>query len=412
MNKLKLLASTLFACFWAQTATAQMPPTSQIMQQADTNGDGVISKDEWVAAGRPADRFGMVDVDGNGKIAPVEIDTVRARMGQAGAKSPAPSPAAPVAPPPASVAASSDGMKVLFCGTGGPLPNSGRAQSCTAILAGGKLYLIDIGVGGWDNLRRMGAPTANMKAIFITHLHSDHFAGVGEASQQSWINGRASPLIIVGPEGVDGLAQGFNLVYERDQVFRKAHHEHGEIRFPLEASRLGSQTVTIPKPDGTTIAWKDGDLTVTAIRVNHEPVDPAFAYRFDYKGRSIVISGDTKAWPPLAVAAKDADVLIHEAQSNAMMLAASRAALTSRGSALLADTVTYHTEPADAVKLARQANVRMLVLTHLTQAGMPGFPDTFIAGIDQGEKLDWRLAQDGMTINLPAGTTEIRIQER
>jgi ribonuclease BN (tRNA processing enzyme) len=95
-----------------------------------------------------------------------------------------------------------------------------------------------------------------------------------------------------------------------------------------------------------------------------------------------------------------------------MMLAASRAAPTSRASALLADTVTYHTEPADAVKLARQANVRMLVLTHLTQAGMPGFPDTFIAGIDQGEKLDWRLAQDGMTINLPVGTTEIRIQER
>ena len=73
---------------------------------------------------------------------------------------------------------------------------------------------------------------------------------------------------------------------------------------------------------------------------------------------------------------------------------------------------TFRGPLRDAVKLARQANVRMLVLTHLTLAGMPGFPDTFIAGIDQGEKLDWRLAQDGMTIDLPVGTTDIRIQER
>jgi ribonuclease Z len=235
---------------------------------------------------------------------------------------------------------------------------------------------------------------------------------VGEAAEQSWINGRDAALTIVGPDGVGNLARGFNLVYERDRVFRKAHHEKGNIRFPLDAARLVARTITIPKPDGRAPAWKDGELTVTAIRVAHEPVSPAFGYRFDYKGRSVAISGDTRPWPPLAVAAKDADVLIHEAQKNDLMMAVSRVTPSPRAAAILADTVTYHSEPKAAADLARAAGVRMLVLSHLTQAGMPGFAETFTQGMDDGAKLDWRLAKDGMTMELPAGGTEIRISER
>ena len=314
---------------------------------------------------------------------------------------------------PAVHAQSFDGIKVFFCGTGGPLPNSGRAQSCTAVQAGDALYLVDNGVGGWNTLRGMRAPVTSLKAILITHLHSDHIAGVGEAAEQSWINGRVEPLTLIGPDGVDNLAKGFNLVYERDRVFRKAHHEHGDVKFPLDAVKIRSRIVSIPEPDGSANALEDDELTITAIRVAHDPVSPAFGYRFDYKGRSVVISGDTKFWPPLGVAAKGSDVLIHEAQNNAMMLAASRRAsrVNARGAALLADTVTYHTEPRQAADLARSAGVRMLVLNHLTQAGMPGFPDIFSEGIEDGGKLDWRLAQDGMTLELPASGTEIKVSE-
>jgi ribonuclease Z len=312
-------------------------------------------------------------------------------------------------------AQSFDGLKVFFCGTGGPLASSGRAQPCTAVQAGDALYLVDNGVGGWNTLRAMRAPVTSMKAILITHLHSDHIAGVGEAAEQSWINGRDQPLTVIGPDGVDRLANGFNLVYERDRVFRKAHHERGDVKFPLDAVKIRSKVINIPEPDGTAVALEDGGLTITAIRVAHEPVSPAFGYRFDYKGRSVVISGDTKAWPPLGVAAKGADVLIHEAQSNAMMMAASKRAsrMNPRGAALLADTVTYHTEPAEAAALAQSAGVRMLVLSHLTQAGMPRFHDVFTkgveAGIEEGDKLDWRFAEDGMTLELPAGSTEIKV---
>jgi ribonuclease Z len=309
-------------------------------------------------------------------------------------------------------AQSFDGLKVFFCGTGGPLASSGRAQACTAVQAGNTLYLVDNGVGGWDMLRRMQAPTNSLKVVFVTHLHGDHIAGLGEAAEGSWINGRTDPLTLVGPEGTDNLARGFNLVYERDRVFRKAHHEKGDIKFPLDAAQIRSKVVGIPKADGTALAWKDGDLAVTAIRVAHDPVSPAFGYRFDYKGRSVVISGDTIPWPPLAAAAKGADVLIHEAQSNTMMMMVSQNAPTKRVAAILADTVTYHTEPKAAADLARTAGVRMLVLSHLTQAGMPGFPDAFTQGMDDGPKLDWLLAKDGMTLELPAGGSEIKVSGR
>lgn len=304
-----------------------------------------------------------------------------------------------------------DGLKVIFCGTSGPLPVAGRAKPCTAVQAGGALYLVDIGPEATENLMTWRVPVAAAKAVFITHLHSDHIGDLGEFNMQSWVNGRAAPLAVVGPAGVDKLANGFNLAYEKDHDFRKAHHEHG-ARFEIAEGLLAPKVVTIARPDGTAVAWKDGDLTVTAIRVHHDPIDPAFAYRFDYKGRSVVVSGDTTKWAPLAVAAKGADVLVHEAQNNAMtkQLAQGLAMMgNARMSSVIADTVTYHTEPAEAADIARQAGVKALVLNHLTQAGLPMFtPDTFAKGIEDGGKLDWRLAKDGMTIELPAGSGEVR----
>ena len=305
-----------------------------------------------------------------------------------------------------------DTLRVIFCGTSGPLPIAGRAKACTAVQAGGKLYLVDVGPESTKNFLTWRQPLATARAVFITHLHSDHIGDLGEFNMQSWVSGRTQPLMVVGPSGVDKLAAGFNLAYENDHGFRKAHHEHGGFAFPLPAGLLQAKVVTIKAPDGTALAWKDGDLTVTAIRVAHDPISPAFGYRFDYHGRSVVVSGDTRKWPPLAVAAKGADVLIHEAQSNAIMLqlsAALKGMGNARQSSMMADTVTYHTEPVEAADLARAAGVRVLVLSHLTQAGLPMFtPESFTKGMDAGGKLDWRLATDGMTIDLPAGGTEIR----
>jgi ribonuclease Z len=312
----------------------------------------------------------------------------------------------------AEAAPSADGLKVIFCGTSGPLPVPGRAKACTAVLAGGKLYLVDAGPESAKNLMTWRVPLASAQALFITHLHSDHIGDVGEVNMQSWVAGRPQALALVGPAGVERLAAGFNEAYAIDHGFRRAHHEHGEVKLPLDAGLLAPKVIEIAAPDGAVVAWKDGDLTVTAIRVAHDPVSPAFGYRFDYHGRSVVISGDTRKWPPLAAAAKGADVLIHEAQNNAMtrqMSAGLKMMGQPRMASIMADTVSYHTEPVEAADIARMAGVKVLVLSHLTQSGLPFFTsEAFTKGMDDGGKLDWRLARDGMTIDLPAGSPEIR----
>ncbi|MDZ4376369.1 MAG: MBL fold metallo-hydrolase [Phenylobacterium sp.] len=313
---------------------------------------------------------------------------------------------------PAMAQSPADGLRVIMVGTSGPLPVRDRAKPCVAIMAGGALYLIDIGPEATENMMTWRLPVSSAKAIFLTHMHSDHIGDLGEFNMQSWVQGRAQPLPLVGPPGVEKVARGFNLAYEDDQVFRRAHHERGEFKFSLDAGKLTPKTIAIPAGAMTTQAWRDGDLTVTAIRVAHEPAEPALGYRFDYKGRSVSISGDTKKWLPFAEASKGVDVMLHEAQHEGMtrqiskMLGATGAARTS---SLMADTLTYHTTPVEAVEIAREAGAKRLVLYHLTQAGLPFFtPEAFGQGMDAGGPLDWRLARDGMTIDLPSGSGEIQ----
>jgi ribonuclease Z len=297
------------------------------------------------------------------------------------------------------------------------MPVRDRAKPCTAIQAGGALYLVDIGPEATENLQLWRMPMATARAVFVTHLHSDHIGDLGEFNMQTWVAGRPAPLVVVGPAGTDRLAAGFNLAYGADHDFRRAHHEHDGVALPLAAGLLKAQVVTLPaKPDArgvsSKVVWSQDGLTVTAIAVDHRPATPAFAYRFDYKGRSVVVSGDTARFPPLAQAAKGADVLIHEAQNNDMtrMLSAGlKAQGQPRMGSILGDTVSYHTTPVEAAEIAKAAGVKQLVLTHLTQAGLPFFtPQAFTRGIDAVGFPDWRLADDGLTLDLPVGGSEIR----
>jgi ribonuclease Z len=316
-------------------------------------------------------------------------------------------PAAAQAP----AAAAPDGLRVVLCGTSGPLPVRDRAKACVAVQAGGVLYFVDAGPESTENLLAWRMPMATARAVFLTHLHSDHMGEVGELNMQTWVAGRPGPLVLVGPPGVEHVAAGFNEAYGPDHGFRNAHHEHGAVKLPIAAGLLKAQIVP-PPASGTAVVWRENGLTVTAIVVHHNPVTPAYGYRFDYKGRSVVVSGDTIKWPPLAVAAKGADVLIHEAQNSDMTKQLSQGLAmmgNARMSSVMADTLSYHTTPVEAADIARMAGVKRLVLSHLTQAGLPFYtPEAFTKGMDAGGPLDWRLARDGMTIDLPAGSEEIR----
>ena len=310
--------------------------------------------------------------------------------------------------------AAPDALRVTLCGTSGPLPVRDRAKPCVAVEAGGEFYLVDVGPESPENLQVWKLPEARAKAVFLTHLHSDHIGGLGQFNMQSWVAGRPAPLAVVGPSGVQDVAAGFDRAYGPDRLYRNAHHEHGEVRLPIAAGRLTSRVIDVGAA-GTAPAWRAGALTVTAILVDHAPVKPALGYRFDYKGRSAVISGDTRKSANLALGAKGADVLIHEAQNADMtrlMAQTLKAQGNARTSSIMADTLSYHSTPAEAVETARAAGVHTLILTHLTQAGLPFFtPEAFLKGVDVGG-LDLRLAKDGLTIDLPVGSTEVRISQR
>ena len=319
---------------------------------------------------------------------------------------------AALAATPAAAQTAGDGLRIVLAGTSGPLPVRDRAKPCIVVQAAGALYLVDVGPESTENLMTWRLPVSAARAVFLSHLHSDHIGDLGEFNMQSWVQGRERPLALVGPSGVDKVARGFNQAYENDHLFRRAHHERDGFRFPIAAGQIEPRVIRIPAGAATATAWRDGDLTVTAIRVSHDPVSPAFGYRFDYRGRSVSISGDTMKWPAFAEASKGVDVMLHEAQNEAMTRQLSQALKgmgNARTSSMMADTLTYHTTPVEAADIARAAGAKRLVLYHLTQAGLPIFtPEAFTRGMDAGGPLDWRLARDGMTIDLPAGSDEIR----
>ncbi len=293
-----------------------------------------------------------------------------------------------------------DGLKVFFCGTGSPLPSKVRAQTCTAIFAGDKFFLVDAGTGSWENIAAAGIPGARLGAILLTHLHSDHIGDLSEANLGSWVGGRPEPLRVYGPSGLNGVIAGENEAYAADNSYRTAHH--GEDVAPTATAGMVALVFNADEP---IVVYDAGGMKVTAFEVEHAPVAGAVGYRFDYKGRSIVISGDTAYSETLIENAKAADLLIHEAQANHMvakMQAAAEKAGAANSAKIFADIPTYHTTPEEAARAANKAGVDWLVLTHLTPA-----PDNrmarriFMRGVSKVRGRHVKLADDGLFIELP-----------
>lgn len=310
-------------------------------------------------------------------------------------------------------AALPDGLHAYVCGSGSPMPDASRAGPCIAVLAGKQAFVFDSGAGLIRKLGRMDFPVEKLQAAFLTHLHSDHIDGLGELMLQAWIAGRrAAPLPVYGPDGTDAVIAGFMRAYRTDQSFRIAHHGP-QIAKP---GGFGAAAFTVTLPDGSASApvfTKDG-ITVTAFRVNHSPIAPAYGYRIDYKGRSVVISGDTVYDANLVAAAKGTDLLFHEAL-NRSMVAALGAKLKERGNAdtaqIMADIQGYHATPEDAARAAKEAGAKALVLYHL----VPAPPTRLIEPLFLGEAPKIypgvKLAHDGIIVSLPAGSTEVRFSE-
>ena len=243
--------------------------------------------------------------------------------------------------------------RVVLLGTkGGPrVGEAGRSNPSTLILIDDVPYLVDCGYGVTKQLISKGVALNRLKYIFITHHHSDHNLEFGPLIYNTWITGLPAHIDAYGPPGLAKMAEQF-FEYQK---------------FDID-TRIVDEGRTDPRKLVTTHEIKPGvvlatdDVKVSARLVPHPPIKEAYAYRFDAKDRSVVISGDTAYSPELAEFAKGADVLVHEV----MYLPGIEALIKRLPNAkrLREHLMAAHTLPEDVGKIAAQAGVKTLVLTH------------------------------------------------
>jgi ribonuclease Z len=308
-----------------------------------------------------------------------------------------------------------DALRVAICGSSAPLPSAARAKPCVAVFAGGRFYIVDAGPESTENLVLWGIPLSSVGAVLLTHFHSDHIGDLGELNLQTWAGGRPSPLAVYGGPGVERVVAGFNEAYRSDQGYRTAHHTDRVMpsaTWPMIAHPIELDGAPTPAKDRTALVLDQDGLRITAIEVDHAPIAPAYAYRFDYKDRSVVVTGDLKYHPPLAAASKNADLLVSEAIAVSMTRAlgeSARRAGRDRTAVIMHDIEDYHITPAQAAQIANDAKVQLLAFYHLLPSPDGMLPRRLFAqGVNDVRPTGWTIADDGVMYTLPIGTKEIR----
>jgi ribonuclease BN (tRNA processing enzyme) len=277
----------------------------------------------------------------------------------------APAEPAGGAPGPARAAAapSRQGLECVVLGTkGGPKVGPGRSNPGYLFLVDGEPYLVDCGPRVTGQLVAAGVPPERVRKIFITHHHSDHNLEYGNVANLAWAGGLDRPIESYGPPPLRRMTELFWELNERDVGIRMADEGRPDPRALLRPTEL-------ERPG---VMYEDAKVRVTAALVNHPPVVPAFAFRFDAFGRSIVFSGDTTADDRLVALARGADVLLHEV-IHAPSIGAIVASLPNAAT-LREHLLASHTPTGEVGRVAREAGVKKLVLTHLVPGGEPSLP--------------------------------------
>ena len=260
--------------------------------------------------------------------------------------------------------ASRSRTRLILLGTaGGPRPHVTRGAPAQVIIANESAYVIDCGNGVARQLVTAGVPLPSIRGVFVTHHHSDHNADYGTLLLLAWAAGLTARVDTWGPPPLTRITDAFFEMSATDIDARMRDEGRPDPRPLVRAHelRVGGRVV------------EDVTLRVSATVVDHPPLTPAFAYRFDAPDRSIVISGDTRRSESLVALARGADVLVHEAL---MPGAVDRlVAHVPNASDLKRSILSHHTTAEDAGRVAQAAGVGTLVLSHLVPADDPSVSD-------------------------------------
>ena len=254
--------------------------------------------------------------------------------------------------------------RLILLGTkGGPRVGGERSNPSNLLLINGVPYVVDCGAGTSRQLVAAGVPLNRLRYLFFTHLHSDHMLEYGPLVYNGWATGLRTRVDAYGPPPLKSATQAFWDYMKFDVETRIADEGRPDPRPLLVANEL----------DAPGAVMQNDDVKVTSALVSHPPIARAYAYRFDTRDRSIVFSGDTTFAPSLVTLAKGADVLVHEIlypPGVDRLLAKVPNAATLRK-----HLIDSHTVPEDVGRVAAQAGVKTLVLSHFVPGDDPEVTD-------------------------------------
>jgi ribonuclease Z len=251
-----------------------------------------------------------------------------------------------------------DTIKVTLLGTGTPQLNPRRMSYSTLIEAGDEVLLFDAGRAAMLQAKKSGANLKKLNKLFLTHLHSDHVVGIPDV----WLTGflapsfRATPMNVWGPKGVDNLTAGLRQAYDVDVNLRI--RQYGGQR------AAGMEFETTIVHDG--YVYESNGVKVTAFEVQHTGPDTAYGYKIEYKGRSVVLSGDTIYNDNVVKHSKGVDLLVHQV-GYAPKEAVERNNVVAR-------IMSLHTQPDQVAEILIVAKPKLAVLSHIVVFGPKG-PD-------------------------------------
>lgn len=252
-------------------------------------------------------------------------------------------------------------IEVTLLGTGNPMVDANRAGPSTLVRAGSNLFLVDCGRGALMRAAAVGVGAANIAALLLTHLHSDHITDLSDVITTRWVTTfTRTPLPVFGPPGTAAVVAATLEALAPDISYRIGHH--ADITEP-PAVEVHEFT------DG--VVWDAEGVQIRVAPTDHRPVEPTIAYRIDYADASVVLAGDTVPCQGLDELASGAGALVHTVIRKDLVELAPQQRLR--------DILDYHSSVEQAAATAQRAGVGTLILTHYVPPLQPGTEDQWRA---------------------------------